>query len=80
MGLEESRRRLKSVEDKHTAEIARLEERSRELKGRLMESTNENTRLLREMADLSSRQFTLEKVTQIRWEEWKSAVVGKAFG
>lgn len=68
MGPEEARSRLETIEDKHATELARLEERNRELKGRLVESTFENTRLLRDVADLSSRQFTLEKVIWVQMQ------------
>ncbi|CAM9684699.1 unnamed protein product [Scytosiphon promiscuus] len=61
MSQEEARRRVEAIEDKHATELARLEERNRELRGRLLESTYENTKQLREVADLSSRQFSLEK-------------------
>lgn len=53
---------MEAIEEKHATELARLEERNRELRSRLLESTYENTKRLREVADLSSRQFTLEKV------------------
>lgn len=53
---------MEAIEDKHATELARLEERNRELRSRLLESTYENTKRLRDVADLSSRQFTLEKV------------------
>lgn len=66
MGPEEARLRLETIEEKHAAELASLEERNRKLKGKLVESTFENTRLLRDVADLSSRQFTLEKVTCVQ--------------
>lgn len=62
MSQEEARRRVEAIEDKHATELARLEERNRELRSSLLESTYENTKRLREVADLSSRQFTLEKV------------------
>lgn len=62
MSQEEARRRVEAIEDKHATELARLEERNRELRSSLLESTYENTKHLREVADLSSRQFTLEKV------------------
>lgn len=62
MSQEEARRRVEAIEDKHATELARLEERNRELRSSLLESTYENTTRLREVADLSSRQFTLEKV------------------
>lgn len=62
MSQEEARRRVEAIEDKHAIELARLEERNRELRSSLLESTYENTKRLREVADLSSRQFTLEKV------------------
>lgn len=62
MSQEEARRRVEAIEEKHATELARLEERNRELRSRLLESTYDNTRRLREVADLSSRQFTLEKV------------------
>lgn len=62
MSQEEARRRVEAIEDKHATELARLEERNRELRGRLLEGTYENTKLLRDVADLSSKQFTLEKV------------------
>lgn len=62
MSQEEARRRVGSIESKHATELARLEERNRELRSRLLESTYENTKRLRDVADLSSRQFTLEKV------------------
>ncbi|CAB1112884.1 unnamed protein product [Ectocarpus sp. CCAP 1310/34] len=58
---EEARRRVEAIEDQHAMELARLEERNRELRGRLLEGTYENTKLLRDVADLSSKQFTLEK-------------------
>lgn len=63
MSQEEARRRVEAIEDKHATELARLEERNRELRGRLLEGTYENTKLLRDVADLSSKQFTLEKVS-----------------
>lgn len=62
MSQEEARRRVEAIEDKHATELARLEERNRELRSRLLESTYENTKQLREVANLSSRQFALEKV------------------
>lgn len=61
MSQEEARRRVELIEEKHAKELARLEERHRELSSKLLESTHENTRRLREVAELSSRQFTLEK-------------------
>eukprot|EP00752_Nemacystus_decipiens_P009571 g8551.t1 len=61
MSQEEARRRVAAIEEKHATELARLEERNRELRSNLLESTYENTKRLREVADLSSRQFTLEK-------------------
>lgn len=69
MGPEEARLRLQAIEEKHAAELACLEERNRKLKGKLVESTFENTGLLRDVADLSSRQFTLEKVTYVQMKE-----------
>lgn len=62
MSQEEARRRVEAIEDKHATELARLEERNRELRSRLLEGTYENTKLLRDVSDLSSKQFTLEKV------------------
>lgn len=62
MSQEEARRRVEAIEDKHATELARMEERNRELRGSLLESTYENTKRLREVADLSSRQLNLEKV------------------
>lgn len=66
MSQEEARRRVEAIEAKHATELARLEERNRDLRGRLAESTYENTKRLRDVADLSTRQFTLEKVTIVQ--------------
>lgn len=62
MSHEEASRRVEGIEFKHATELQRLEERNRELNSKLLESTCENTRHLQEVADLSSRQFVLEKV------------------
>lgn len=66
MSQEEARRRVELIGAKHAAELERLEEKNRELRAKLLESTHENTRRLREVADLSSRQFTLEKACAVR--------------
>ena len=63
MSQEEARRRVEAIAEKHATELARLEGRNRELRGRLLESTYDNTKRLRDVADLSSRQFFLEKVS-----------------
>lgn len=76
MSQEEARRRVEAIEDKHATELARLEERNRELRGRLLESTYENTKQLREVADLSSRQFALEKVRRPQESGVRSACSG----
>lgn len=69
MSQEEARRRVDQIEAKHATELEMLEERNRKLRSKLLESTHDNTRRLREVADLSSRQFTLEKVQRMP-EEW----------
>lgn len=74
MNQEEARRRVEAIEDKHAAELARLEERNKELKGRLLESTYDNTKRLRDVADLSARQFTLEKVGHV-WTASRSCSI-----
>lgn len=83
MSQEEARRRVEMIEAKHATELERLEERNRELRAKLLESTHENTRRLREVADLSSRQFTLEKACASslfgRLEFMRPARSGNAF-
>lgn len=66
MSQEEAKRRVDAIDSRHTDELERLEERNRELRSRLLESTYENTLRLKEVADLSSRQFALEKVRNIQ--------------
>ncbi|CAM9556172.1 unnamed protein product, partial [Discosporangium mesarthrocarpum] len=65
MSQEEARQRVEAIEAKHTAELQRLEGRSYELTAKLLESTQDNTRQLKAVAELSSRQFMLEKELNI---------------